>query len=372
MKHAIAIFLLLTIATMLACKKGETGTPAAGPQQAKRAAKVTVWKIETRDLQYAIDAVGTLEADEIRIHARVSGVITKIDFKEGNDVLPETVLAEIDPQRYALELSKALAEKERAEIAYQKAKSDHRRYTSLFEKGNATQDEVETAEMQMKTAKTAVDQAVALHALAKKSADESIVRPPAKGVIQSKVASLGEYMKPETLIATMIDLSSLRLRFTLAEAEAAKVTVGKKVGFAVNAFPGTEFEGELFYISQSAHPQTRTVECKARNIIVKKKEGNAIQLRPGMFVNVRVETDLQKQSIVVPSQAVIPTEKGAIVYVLDGKTARMKTIDVGLHTPDGWIEVLKGLTTADTLIVRGANFLRDGMEVEPSPEKKDK
>lgn len=365
MKH-MTLLLLSAVAAIPSCSK--EGPSGGGPGQTKQAPRVTVGTIAPRDVRYAIDAVGTLEADEIRIHARVSGVVTKMTFQEGDAVTPETALAEIDPRRYSLDAARALAEKERAEIAHRKAQDDHRRFKKLFATGNATQDEVETAETQMMAARAAVDAAVALHALAQKSVDESFVRPPTAGVIQSKVAVLGEYMKPETLIATMIDLSSLRLRFTLSESEAAKATVGRKAGFTVSALPGIPFEGEIFYISQSAHPQTRMVECKARNIAAK----NGIRLRPGMFVNVRIETEARANSMVVPTQAVIPTERGAVVYVLDGKTARMKTVDIGLHTPDGGVEILSGIGPTDRLVIRGANFLRDGMEVEAIEEKGDK
>ncbi len=88
-------------------------------------------------------------------------------------------------------------------------------------------------------------------------------------------------------------------------------------------------------------------------------------LRPGAFCDVNVPIGDARQGIVVPSLAVQPTDKGNVVYTVDsGNIAHVKSVTLGMHTPEGGVEITQGLAAGDTLVVRGFEALSEGAPVQ--------
>src|SRR6185312_14531143 len=87
--------------------------------------------------------------------------------------------------------------------------------------------------------------------------------------------------------------------------------------------------------------------------------------RPGAFCVVAVPVGDAREAIVVPTLAVQPTERGSVVYVIDDKNvARQKVVQLGMHTPDGNVELTSGVAPGDTIVVRGIEPLSDGAPVK--------
>src|ERR1019366_8366718 len=88
-------------------------------------------------------------------------------------------------------------------------------------------------------------------------------------------------------------------------------------------------------------------------------------LRPGAFCDVNVPIGDARQGIVVPSLSVQPTDKGNVVYTVDaGNIAHLRTVTLGMHTPEGGVEVTEGLTAGELLVVRGFEPLSEGAPVQ--------
>jgi multidrug efflux system membrane fusion protein len=134
------------------------------------------------------------------------------------------------------------------------------------------------------------------------------------------------------------------------------------VEFAVAAFPGREFRAEVFHVNATADPVTRMVECLAA--VAAPDPG----LRPGFFASVRASVGREGEALVIPVEAVLPTEKGFLAFVVEGGRARARTVRLGLHTRDGGVEVISGLAAGETLAVAGALALEDGVAVEVAEE----
>ena len=116
MRPLLAI--LVAAAFAAGCSRSQ-GAPA--PAGRRAGVTVSVQPVAVRDVVYSIQAVGSLEADEVvQVTAEVEGAVTAVLFDEGLRVSPRTVLARIDPERYRLEA-------QRAEAAYRKAQADQRR-----------------------------------------------------------------------------------------------------------------------------------------------------------------------------------------------------------------------------------------------------
>ncbi|MBI4530872.1 MAG: efflux RND transporter periplasmic adaptor subunit [Candidatus Latescibacteria bacterium] len=360
----LRICLVLWLFVTTGCGKGEKAGATAGRTGNRPVLRVVVKPVATRNVSYLIESVGTLEAEEeVKIPARVSGVVAKITVQEGDRVTPSTILAEIDPERYTLEVGRARASHERVQAEAKDAQQAYDQRMGLREKdpGWVTDEELRRYE-------TALDRARAEEARTKAELDLSIknredarVKSPFSGIINARLVSTGEYVRPETPIATIADIQTLKLRFTIPEVDADRVTIGRPVTFTVRAHPNREFTGTVFFISTIADPATRVVEVKART---DNPEG---LLKPGFFASVRLQAALHQAAVMVPEEAIIPTEVGFVTFiVVDGK-ARQRKVEIGLRD-GGEVEILKGLTAGESLVVRGGHVLTDGIAVEISEE----
>lgn len=354
---------------------------------------VTTINIVPQDVVYVLEAVGSLEADTVSIPAKVNGVITNIFFKEGDYVEKNnTILAEIDPLYYELELQKAktqvetaraqikimLARERQSKALYKKAEIDYKKRRELYKKNIVTFEELlsfqtiyKQALANMQEIRASIEQSRAnlnqmkiLYKLAHKNYIESKAISPVTGIIQSKNITLSQYVRPDMVIATIVDINSLYVKFNIPQSDANRLYIGQKVKFSNTAEPIKPSTAVIYYISQYANPKTRMVEVRANNIMFPEEVSKKNLLKAGYFVNVFIDTDIHKNALVVPQQAIITTEYGNIVFVLEGNIAKARKVEIGLSTKDEKVEILSGIKADDIVVVSGANVLQDGMEVE--------
>jgi membrane fusion protein (multidrug efflux system)/multidrug efflux system membrane fusion protein len=87
-------------------------------------------------------------------------------------------------------------------------------------------------------------------------------------------------------------------------------------------------------------------------------------VRPGSFAEITVPVSAARNAPVIPQTAVRPSERGFIAYVLKGDKAVERVLSLGMRTIEGQVEVLSGLNMGETLVIRGAEALRDGAPVK--------
>jgi RND family efflux transporter MFP subunit len=358
MKPVAAAVLVVALA---ACKPPEQ--PKASGAHLRKP-RVTAAVAAARELESAVEAPGTLEAaEEISIPARVAGLLDAVRFKEGDAVDESTVLAEIELDRHRLYEERAQADFDRARAAAVLAETVYKNRLVLYEEGRRQKKDWVTEE-QMATWKADADRARAEQEryrveldLSRRNHRDARVRAPLKGLINRKLASKGEYVKPETVLATMLNLSTLHLRFTVTELEAARLAPGLDCAFTLRSAPGRTFTAKLFHLSQKADSVTRSVECKAE--VASRDEA----FRAGLFAQVRVSTGRRK-GVVVPERAVVPSDRGFTVFVIDeARKASGRSVRLGLRVPGG-VEIAEGLEAGARIAVDGAPALRDGLQVE--------
>ena len=349
---------------LAACKPPGPNGLAPTSVGIKRAFPVEVSPVTAEDVQYVIEAVGSLEPqEEVRVTARVAGVIERIFFEEGFRVTPKTVLAEIDKTRYQLLADRAGAAHEKTLADMKKAEIVllNRQELKKKDPGYVSDEEIATLTSQVAFARAAAAEAKLTHGAALQDADYSQVRSLIAGVINTRNVVTGAYVSLGTLIATIVDDSKLKLRFKVSESESVKLVAvlgaDRRVSFTVRPLPGRTFQAELIHMSPQADPQTRTVECLAL------VENPDAFLRPGFFATVRAVVATHQKAIVVPDSAVLPTERGFVSFLAkDGKAVQRK-VRPGLYVREGAVEILEGLSAGDNLIVSGAGALQDGFEV---------
>ncbi len=344
-----------------ACSRGT----ATKEQQARRPADmvfpVEVGAVAPRRVEYRVTAVGSVEAFEnVQVTARVAGVLDRLHFKEGEEVKAGALLAEIEPQRFQLALSSAQAALGSVQAAKAEAERELERAQKLAAEGLSTGAEVNTWQTKLATAQAQEAAAKASVSLAGLNLRDARLRAPLKGSIQTRNVQTGQYVQPGTVIATLIRREPLLLRFKVTEPEAGRLALGMEASFRVGG-SNAEHHAKLTFIAGAAEPASRMVP------VVAEIAADAA-LRPGAFTEVTVPIGVNESALAVPETAIRPSERGFIAFVVEGEVARERILTLGLRTPDGLVEVVKGLTPGEALVVRGGEALKENAKVRVAPK----
>lgn len=172
------------------------------------------------------------------------------------------------------------------------------------------------------------------------------------GVISSLPVREGMYVKPETIVMTLADLSSVWLLAEVFERQADWVKTGQNAEVQLSYLPGRKWEGRVEYIYPSLDPVTRTLKARLRF------ENPGEILKPNMYANVKIFGDPKEDIIVVPVEALIRTgrEQRVVVALGEGRFASRK-VTAGIESGDQ-VEIRTGIDAGDTVVVSG-QFLID-------------
>lgn len=359
----------LALAVGVACSKktesataggGRGGGGNGGPGGGAVAFPVEVAPVEARSVEYAVSAVGSVEAFErVEITARVPGAIDRVHFSEGAVVAPGTLLVEIEPERYRLAVRSAQAAMEKTQAAEAEARTGLERRVAVNAKNPALvkEEDLDTWRTRVSTARAEVAQARSAVDLAQLNLREAFVRAPAAGVIQTRNVQTGQYVQPGATLATLVRREPLLLRFQVPEQDAARIRPGMRARFTVREST-RPYSAELTHVAAAADSATRMVSITARV-----DDPNRGGLRPGSFAQVTVPVASAGESPVIPQTAVRPSERGFLAFVVEGDVARERELTLGLRTEDGRVEVRSGVKAGEKLVVRGAEALREGAKV---------
>ena len=367
--------LLLAAAVSLpACRKGGEPGPAGGAPRAgggpagaapgggRKAAKfpVEVAPVAARAVEYAVNAVGSIEAFEVvQVTARVPGAVERVRFSEGQKIGTGGVLVEIEPQRYKLEVEAARAalEKTRAAETDAQAGVDRREKAVAATPGLIPGEEIESWRTRQRTAVADVAEKKAAHAQAELNLRDAYVRAPVAGLIETRRVQTGQYVQPGTVLATLVRREPLLLRFSVPAPEAASLRTGQKARFTIRE-QGQGYEARITHVAGAADTTSRMVVITAEVL------GNAKEnLRPGAFAEVVIPVQSPREAPILPPTSVRPTERGFVAFVVENNVARERILTLGMRTADGSVEVRSGIKAGEIVVVRGAEALRDGAAV---------
>jgi multidrug efflux system membrane fusion protein len=307
--------------------------------------------VESRDVSYRVTAVGSLEPSEtVSVTARVSGVAERVAFREGDVV-------------GAVSSAQGEANLRRAEATLREAQAALAKREKLREKdpGWVSAEELSSLVSRVDVAKAEVAQATAARDLALLNLRHAHVKTGVAGEIQKRLVQPGQYVTAGTVLASLVRVDPMYLRFQVSESEAPALEKGMAVAFTVRANPGVERRATLVHVADAADPRTRRVECLA------KVDRPDASVRPGSFAEIALATGAARTAPVVPEGALRPTEKGFVVYVVKDGKAEERLVDTGLRTEDGSVEIRQGLSAGEILVTRGAHYLRPGADVEVKP-----
>jgi multidrug efflux system membrane fusion protein len=350
---------------------GESPSPggaASGGGRRPTQFPVEVRRVEARTVQYRIDAVGSIEAFEIvQVTARVPGVIEAVRFVEGDRVERGAVLVEVEPERYRLAVESARATLEKATAARAEAAAglERREGATARQPGVIPAEEIEAWRTRVRTAEADQLQAQAALEQAELNHRDAHVRAPVSGTVQTRNVQTGAYVQPGAALATMLRRDPLLVRFTIPATEAGRVQPGMIAEFTVRESQ-RRHAARIVHVAASADPATRMVAVTGH---VDTSGGDAP--RPGAFAEVVIPIGSAVGAAVIPETAVRPSERGFLAYTIRDGKARERVLELGMRTADGLVEVRAGIAPGDSLVVRGAEALRDGAAVRVVAARED-
>lgn len=345
-------------------KEAGGGGRSRGGGRSGVAFAVDVLPVVAEKIPYVVTAPGTIEAFErVLVTSRVSGVVDRLAFSEGQQVQKGDVLVVIDGERFHVALNSAQAALQKSEAAVRdtEAMVARREGVSLQNPGLIPGEEIETYRTKRLTAKA--DREVAAQAVktAELNLRDSSVRAPIAGIIQTRTIETGQYVQPGYVMATLLRSEPLLLRFQVEPLEAPRLKPGLTATFTLRETL-RKFSANITLVAGAADLATHMVGVTAQVV----DEGHKYWLRPGSFCDVTVDVSAPREAPLIPRLAARATDHGYVAYVVNGEVARERVLTLGMSTRDGWVEVRKGLAAGDLLVVRGAEALSDNAKVRPT------
>ncbi len=188
---------------------------------------------------------------------------------------------------------------------------------------------------------------------------ETYIRSPITGVVAVKNMEGGEMVKEDSVIATVMDISSVYISMNLNEKDITKVKAGQKVAFSVDAITSEKpFNGSIDSVSPVLDTKTRSVEVKA---IV---SNNSSALLPGMFARAVIDTGKSVRGILIQKGGVITDEDGrSEVYIVkNGLVVKENVVTDSEYGEE--IQIVEGVKDGDRVVVGGLNSVYQGMKIE--------
>jgi RND family efflux transporter MFP subunit len=359
---------ILALTALACCSKSDAPGPG-GRGGGKLAYPVDVAQLAVRHMQYTVNEPGSIEAfQEVQITARVAGALDKVLFVEGQEVKAGEVMAMIESERYsvAVEQAKTAVAKATATEKAAEAALNRRLEAQKESPGLVAGEEIEQKQTAVDAAKADVDAAKEQLHVANINLRDSSVRATIGGVIQSRKVQQGQYIQPGVVLATITQREPLLVRFQVTEQDAGRLHNDMPVLLQLREAKRT-YNGKITLVAGTADTTTRMVPITAE---VDKHDStdHSHWLRPGAFCEVTVPVGDARDGIVVPSLAVQPTEKGSVVYVVDERgdkhIVHARVVQLGMHTSDGGVELTRGVSAGETIVVRGIDPLSDGAPVK--------
>src|SRR6266699_1699343 len=328
---------LLLLAAPAACKKANSAA-GGGPGGAGGFAMPVEVSPAIRDTVVdAIAATGQIEAiQSIELRPEVSGRITEILVREGQEVADGTPLFKVDDAELKAQVAQAEAERQLARQALERTKQ-------LITQNASSTSDLEQSEAKSRGADANYD-------LLKTRLDRTVVRAPFGGVAGRRLVSIGTYVSPQTPLITLQSVNPQYASFDVPERYADRLRRGQLVSFQVAALPGRNFTGEVVFVDPVVALPGRTILIKAR------VPNSEHQLQAGMFIEARLATNIRPNAVVVPEDALLPMQGATFVWVVKDGKANQQQVSVGVRTA-GWVEIQSGVEAGDSVVVGGGERL---------------
>jgi len=262
------------------------------------------------------EAVGTIEAGEsIAVTAEIDGLVEAIPYDEGGYIRQGSVIASIDDDQLAAELTRAQALRDQSQASYNRIKE-------VVDLGAGAPQDLDDAAASLKVAEANV-------ALAETRLQKAVITAPFSGLVGARRVSPGTFLRAGQAITELAQIDDLRVNFSVPERYLSQLQRGSEVTVSTTAFPGYELTGRINVVEPILDAATRSARVVAR---VRNPDR---RLRPGMSANVAAVLSQREGAITVPSEAVFIDGAQPYVFVVaDDSTVSRRALQLGTRLPD--------------------------------------
>ena len=305
---------------------------------------VSVASVELKTMSPVINVTGTIyPVKEVDIAAETQGKLRALQYDLGQFVKSGTVIAVLDDDIKKLTYETAKVEAEKTEKNYNRVKN-------LLSGGTSSEQEYDNAKSAYETAKNKMLEAAKQLAYTK-------ITAPFSGTITKKFVEEGTYIKEGNSIASLVDITKLKVKVSVSENNIYYLSVGNKVKVSSDIYPGVAFTGRVSFVSpRGDESHNYPLEIELVNDAKKPLKG-------GTFVTVAFEVGENKSGLFIPREALQGSIKDAKVYVAENGKAVLKTIAIGREST-GELEVISGLKENEQVIISGQVNLADNKAIK--------
>ena len=342
---------------LLAACGGASKKPAAEP------APVRVAEAARKPVPVEVVAIGHVEPlSTVAVRPQAGGAVTRVAFREGDDVAEGQLLFTIDPRPYEAALAQARANLARDRARLAEAKKTFERYRDLVAKEYVTREQFDQAQANADALVATIEGDEAAVEQAKLNLAYCRVTAPIAGRTGSLLVHAGNIVKAsdDRPLVTINRLEPIHVAFSLPERELLAVQErARKARLAVAATPpgGGPHEGELAFVDNAVDAATGTIELKA--LFPNRDRA----LWPGQFVNVSLTLETEPAALVVPAPAIQNGQSGTFVWVVgDDGRAEARPVVAG-RTWHALTVVSEGVKPGEKVVVDGQLRLAPGAPV---------
>ena len=387
--RALLLSPLLTVMVYQGCNRtasapaNSSSSPSAATSESAQSHGIEAEIVAPQSIEGTIVATGKILVPEDRM-ANIGpvheGRLVRLYAGQGSIVRKGQKLADLesaDIDQAEADYLKALADSEnarRTSLADVKfAQATYDRTKMLYEKSITAGKNVEAAEHDLEMAKASAASVVAqtkaaltsarrhllilglkdseIDALASKSSLAAVfsLTSPISGIVIERNGTIGATVGSDANVFKIIDISRVWIDANVFEKDLERVRRGQEVKVSVPAFPGVTFSGRVILVSSVVDPETRSVKVRTE---VANADG---RLKPDMFANVQIITDLHRTAISIPQSAVLDDGGKSVVFVSEGSGYVKRGVNLGIQG-NSRVEIIEGLQAGDKVVVKG-NYL---------------
>lgn len=333
-------FFLVALFFLIACgaKKEEPKKPQQRPVP-----KVDGYIVRTESFAESIEVPGSIVANEVtEIHPEVSGRIIRLNVREGQFVSKGASLAKIYDGDLQAQLRKL-----QAQLAI--ANTNESRAAQLLKIEGISKQDYDATFLTVRNLQADID-------IIRTEIAKTEVRAPFNGKMGLKEISPGAYVTPASVIATLNQVSTLKVDFSVPEKYTSRIASGQIVNFSIEG-------NDKVYTARVVATESN-VNITNRSLTVRAVVNSGTQaLLPGSFAKVTINFAPRANAIFVPSQAIVPTARGKQVIIYNNGKALFNNVEIGSRDSSR-VEVTSGLKGGDTILVTGIMATKPDSKVE--------
>lgn len=333
---------------------------ASQPQQAAAqdaAVKADTVQVGEGKVPRYLTLTGTLSAyEDSDVAAGAAGKVLSVHVERGSVVKKGDVLVRLDARASSASLEEARAQVTLAKSQLELATADCERNDKLFASGTVSSADHDRAQAQCRNAAAQLASASARLSMLEISVSDATIRAPFDGVVSERVVSVGEYVRQDSKVVTLVALDPLRLSLTVPESSAAFVQKDQSVEFTLTASPDVVHKTKVSFVGAGLRNGTRDLVVEA---LVPNKDR---ALLPGQFATAKVQLG-EQQLPVVPRSAVLGEGARRRIFVVSDGRLEERFVQVSESSGDS-LGVMAGVRAGERVVAVARDDLRDGQKLQ--------